>query len=257
MQIGDGAAAEPLQTDHEPGFVHHLEHNLHTFTLVAQKLRIAIVVVTNGYHAGGGAADTHLVLDGGYLIVIAPAQCAVFVDEILGHEENGNSFGAGRITLYPRKYRVDDVFEQIIVGCGDEDFGTLEFEGSVRLANGLGCHIAQVRAGVRFGERHGAAPDTLHHLIHVLSSLLFITIRQDKMSGTRAGKGVRGKCEVVIKPIACANGHAVGKTLTAFFLREHHADPTALFKLLHCLVKTFGDRDFSILKRAAFLVTFG
>ncbi len=56
--------SQPLQTDTEPGIVHHVEHDLQAFVRRAQQEALGVFI---DHDAGRIAVDAHLVLEPGAL----------------------------------------------------------------------------------------------------------------------------------------------------------------------------------------------
>ncbi len=58
----------------------------------------------------------------------------------------------------PRQHEVDDVVGQVVLAIGDEDLRAGDAVAAVARALGLGAQRADVGAGLRLGELHGAHP---------------------------------------------------------------------------------------------------
>ncbi len=116
------ACAEALHADVETGVVHHVEHDLHPFPLLAEEFADAFSVVAEIQRAGGRSLDAHLVLDVAGMDVVEFAEAAVGVHPVLGNDEDGDAARAGRISFDPGQDRMDDVFGEIMIPAGDEAF---------------------------------------------------------------------------------------------------------------------------------------
>ena len=162
--LGD---ADSLQADREAGIVHHREHAVHAAVLFAQQVadRAALVAVHHG--AGGRAVNAELVLDRVAAHVVAGPERAVLVDEELRHDEERDALGAGGRIGQPCEHEMHDVVGQVVLAVGDEDLAAGEPIGAV--AGGLGARAqrADVGAGLRLGELHGAGPLAGHELRQV------------------------------------------------------------------------------------------
>ncbi len=81
---------------------------------------------------------------------------AVF--EKLRHQEQRNALGARRRIGQPRQHEVDDVVGEVVFAIGNEDFRAGDAIAAVACALGLGAQRADIGAGLRLGELHGAHP---------------------------------------------------------------------------------------------------
>ena len=64
----------------------------------------------------------------------------------------------GGASVQPRQHEMDDVVGQLVLAVGDEDLLPGDAIGAVGSALGLGAQRADVGAGLRLGELHGAHP---------------------------------------------------------------------------------------------------
>ena len=109
MKISDGTAAHTLEAGADPGFVHHLKHDLDALSFFPQKLPVTPSVVTEVDGAGRAPVEAHLLFDLGYLVVVSPAQRAVVVHDVFGDDEDGNAPGTGGIALNSGQNGMNDV----------------------------------------------------------------------------------------------------------------------------------------------------
>src|SRR5690606_31670619 len=173
--VGDGvlvghlAVAEALHAGTQPGAVHHGEHAVQPLVDLADQETGGAVEV---HHAGGGSLDAHLVLDGAADHAVALTLFAVGVRQELGHDEQRDAFGTGRCVGQLGEYQVHDIFSHVVLAGGDEDLGSGDGVGAIRLWHGAGLDQAQVGTAVGFGKAHGAGPVARYQLVEIQLLLL-------------------------------------------------------------------------------------
>ncbi len=91
--IGLFGNAKSLQTDLEPRVVHHGEHACQALVGLANDPTGGVIEV---HHAGSGALDAHLVLDGTAGQRVTLARRTVSAGDELGHQQQADAFNAGR-----------------------------------------------------------------------------------------------------------------------------------------------------------------
>ncbi|MNP10338.1 hypothetical protein D3C76_1024830 [compost metagenome] len=96
-----------------------------------------------------------------------------------------------------------------MLAAGDEDLGAADPVAAIRLRFGLGADDAEVGAGVRFGQAHGAGPDAGVHVRQVLLLQLLAGVGVER----QAGAGGEHRVE--------AEGH-VGRVDHLLHLRRDH-----------------------------------
>ena len=113
--------------------------------------------------AGGRDLQPHLVLDVGDVNAVALADLAgLEVEEVLRHEEQRQTLGAGPCALGAGQHQVEDVLEQVAgVTRGDESLHTVDVPRAVVLLDRLGAACADVGTRVGLGQHHGGAPAPL------------------------------------------------------------------------------------------------
>ena len=99
-----------------------------------------------------------LVLDAGRIDVVARAQRAVGIDHEFRNQEQRNALGARRRIGQAGQHEMHDVVGHVVVAIGDEDFRALDAIAAVISALGAGAQRADIGAGLRLGELHGAGP---------------------------------------------------------------------------------------------------
>jgi hypothetical protein len=108
--------------------------------------------------------DAELVLQAGADDVVAGAERAVLVDEVLRDQEQRDAARAGRCIGQARQHEMDNVVDHLVVAIGDEDLGAEDAIGPVGLRLGAGPELTEIGAGMRLREIHGAGPFAGHHL---------------------------------------------------------------------------------------------
>ena len=146
--------------------VHHDEHVLEPAAGLAHQIRQRTLLLTEGEHAGRTRVDAELVLDREAAHVVARAERAVGVHEHLGHDEQRDAPDAGGRALDAREHHVQRVGGEIVIAPGDEDL-LPEEPVAVTVRHGARAHQAEIRAGLRLGEHHGAGPLAADHPLQV------------------------------------------------------------------------------------------
>ena len=162
--LGD---ADALQADREPRAVHHREHAGHAGIFLADEVTDRAVVIAQHHGAGRRTVDAELVLDRMGADVVAGAERAVGVEQEFWHQEQRNAARAGRRVGQASQHEMDDVVGKIVLAVGDEDLLALEAIGAVTRALGARAQRADIGAGLRFGELHGAGPFARHELFQI------------------------------------------------------------------------------------------
>ena len=152
--------------------------------------------------------DTHLVLQGATGNGVTLTGRTVFVRQLLGHDEQGDTLGAFRCARQTGQYDVDDVLGHVVLTGRDEDLGTGNAVGAVSVRLGLGAQGAQVRTTVRLGQTHGTGPLTADQLGQVGLLLLFGTVGFDGVGSA----------------VAQARVHTPGPVGGASHFTDHQAD---------------------------------
>ena len=115
-------------------------------------------LIAHGHGAGGGGMHAELVLDAAGVDVVARAERAVGIDQEFRNQEQRNALGAGGRIGQPREHEMHDVVGHVVVAIGDEDLGAVDAIAAVGGALGAAAQRADVGAGLRLGELHGAGP---------------------------------------------------------------------------------------------------
>ena len=191
--LGQGHA---LHAHRQAGRVHHDEHDVEATVLLAHQVADGAVLLAVLHHAGGACMDAELVLDAGADDVVARAQRAIGVHQILRHEEQRDAARAGRRVGQAGEDELDDVVGHLVVAVGDEDLGAEDAVGAVGAALGAGPERTQVRAGVRLGQIHGAGPLAGHHLGQVGAFQLVAALRLQRVDGAMGEQRAQAEGEV-------------------------------------------------------------
>ena len=139
LLIGAVGNADAFEADAEAGLVHHREHAEHAAIFLADQVTDGAAMIAHRHGAGGGGVHAELVLDAGWIDVVARAERAVGVDHELRNQEQRNALGArGRIGQ-AGQHEMHDVIGHVVVAIGDEDFRALDAIGAVIRALGAGA----------------------------------------------------------------------------------------------------------------------
>ena len=158
LLIGAVGDADALEADAEPGLVHHREHAAHALVFLADQVADRAALIAHGHGAGRRGMHAELVLDAAGVDVVARAERAVGIDQEFRNQKQRNALGArGRIGQ-SRQHEMHDVVAHVVLAIGDEDLGALDAIAAVGRALGAGAQRADVGAGLRLGELHGAGP---------------------------------------------------------------------------------------------------
>jgi hypothetical protein len=157
-----------LQADRQPRLVHHGEHAHHAGILFADQPACGAALVAIDHGAGGRGMNAELVLQRMHPHVVARAERAVGIHEEFRNEEQRDALGAGRRIGQARQHKMDDVVGEIVLAIGDEDFLAGDLVGAIAGALGFRAQRADIGAGLRLGELHGAHPFAADELRQIL-----------------------------------------------------------------------------------------
>jgi hypothetical protein len=130
--------------------------------------------------------NAELVLDRMRAHVVARAERAVGIEQELGHQKQRDAPGSLRRIGQPRQHQVDDVVREIVLAVGDEDLLPGDAVAAVARALGAGAQRADVGAGLRLGELHGAHPLARDELGQIGALELVAAVRDERID---AGHG--------------------------------------------------------------------
>src|SRR5690606_7055712 len=149
--IGTLSSGQTLYAHTQALIVHHGKHAGQAFVYFTDQPAFGAVKV---HHTGSGCLDTHFVFDGAAAHGVALTQGAVFVDQELGNQKQGNTAAACRRIRKLGQHQVNNIFTQVMLTTGNEDLGTGHGISTVCLRLRLGTNDPQVGAGVRLGQTH-------------------------------------------------------------------------------------------------------
>ena len=179
--------------------------------------------------------------------VVARAQRAVLVDEILGHQEQRDAARAGRRIGQARQHQMHDVVGHLVVAVGDENLGAEDAIGAVGLLHGLGLERAQVGARMRLGQVHGAGPFAGHHLGQIGLLELVAALRLDRIDGAERQQRTQAEREVGRVPdLAGGGGDDLRQVLPAPLLGCRERAPAAGGELLVGLLPAVRRDDLAV-----------
>ena len=127
---------------------------------------------------------------------IAFAERTIFPEQKLRHDEERNSAAARRRIGQLRKHQVYDVLSQFMLAAGDEYLSTGNSIRAISSGQRFGSHNSEIRSGVRFGQRHSAAPPTTVELRQIGSLLLLAAMSIDADRSAHAQRAVQIKTGV-------------------------------------------------------------
>ena len=244
---------QPLDRGADTGCVHEGEHAVQALVLGPDQPALGAIEV---HHAGGVAVDTHFVLDGTAGHRVALTGGAVFVRQVLGHDEQGDTLGAFRCARQTGQNDVDNVLCHVVLTGRDKDLGTSDGVGAVGIRLCLGAQGAQIGATVRLGQTHGASPLTADQFGEVGLLLLFGAMLFDGVGGTVAQARVHAKGPVGgTDHFAHDQTKGVRQTLATVVGIGGHGRPATLNILLVGFLEASRRLDAVFAPGTAFLVT--
>ena len=207
----------------QAGMAHHGEHIKQAASGFADEVAFGFVEL---HHAGGAGVDAHFVFDGGGGHAVSPADAAVGLDFVFGHDKQRKAFDAGGGTGQAGEHEVDNVFGQFVFAPGDEGFLAADAVAAVFLRHGFGGHLGQVGAGLRLGEVHGAAPEALAHFRQEGLLLLFGAVFGNGFHRAHGEHGQQREGEVAaVVHFFARGGNHRRQALAAVFRRGAQAGP--------------------------------
>ena len=217
---------------------------------------MAVVVFSQVHQARGGSVQADLLLHATAGHIVGFSQRAVFIDPDLGYDEQADSLDPGRRPFHTGQNSVYDVFGEVLLRSGDEDFGSGD-EVMVTVLSGGCLGVPHCTACIGLGELHGAGPLSGKHLLH---ELLFHLIRAKRVdqSGRSVGQAridhERGTGPA--EHLARRGDHHRGKPLPPVLHRVGRSIPAVFAELPVGLVIGFWHGDLSVLETATFAIPF-
>ena len=246
------SVAYPLHGGADAGGVHEGEHGFQAAVLLKNQIGFCGIEME---HGGGRGANAHLVLDGAALHGIAIGHAAFIVHVELGHDKQRDAPRARWRIGQTRQDDVHDVVCQVVLACGDVDFGARQGVAAIGLWHGFGGDLREIRAALRFRQAHGARPFARNQLGQILMLLRGRAVAQQGVDATHAQARVHGE-----RPVGRAHHFRLeqiergGQALTAKFGRKRNALPAAGLKLLVGFFETLGRGHHTLVEVAAFQV---
>ena len=157
----------PCRPTREAGAVHHREHAGHAGIFLADQVTDSAAIIAEDHGAGRRAVNAELVLDGMRAHIVALAERAVRLEQEFRHQEQRNAARAGRRIGQPRQHEVNDIVGEIVLAVSDEDLLSGDAIAAVPGAFGARAQRADIGAGLRLGELHGAHPFAGHELFQI------------------------------------------------------------------------------------------
>ena len=254
LLVGPLGDAEALHADQNAGVVHHREHAGHAVALATDQAALGAAVVAVGHHRRGRAVDAELVLDRGAAQVVAGAEAAIRIDQVLRHQEQADALGAGRRAGQTGEHHVNDVLRQIVLAVGDEN---LLAGDAVMLAVALGAGLqrADIGAGLRLGQVHGARPFAGDQLGQVERLLLLRAVALQELDGALGQQWAEREGHVGRLPhLLHGQRQGPGQALAAIVRIEGQGIPAALHEGPVSLYGAVRGSHHAVLEAAALLV---
>ena len=183
----------PCSADGEPRLVHHGEHAGHAAVLLAdQEAGGAAVVAVAPWCRWASRGCRACARSSGRARRCARRASRPHSSRNFGTRNSEMPVVPGRRVRQPRQHQMDDVVGEVVLAVGDEDLLPGDAIAAVGRALGLGAQRADVGAGLRLGELHGARPFAGDELRQIGALELFGAVRGERVD---RGHGQRpGRC---------------------------------------------------------------
>ena len=157
--IRDFGQAQRLHAHAQTRRIHHHEHRIQALMRLADQPADRIIQIDL---TGRIPVDTHLALNGTTTDRIAHAGLARSIRQALRHDEQGYTARARRCIWQARQHEVHDIFCQIVLTSGNENFVPTQPIAAVFLWLGPSAQQTQIGTAMRLGQTHGARPFAGH-----------------------------------------------------------------------------------------------
>ena len=194
--VGSQIEGDRTGADRDPRLVHHVKHLAHAVVRCSDEIPHAVARRTERQHGVDHAALPELVIDAGDDRVVARAAFAVFIDEILRHDEKRDAFDPGRSARQFREHEVDDIFAQVVLGGRNPHLAAREAIAAVTGGHGPGCDVRKRGARLRFRERHRPEIAAFEHRGHPTLLLLVAAEGGQEICGADGQERVRIRAAV-------------------------------------------------------------
>ena len=187
--------------------------------------------------------------------VVARAERAVGIDHELRNQEQRDSARAGGRIGQAREHEMHDVVGHVVIAIGDEDLGALDAIGAVGLLLGAGAQRADVGAGLRLGELHGAGPFAGDELLEIDLLQLVAAVRIERLDRRQREQRAEAEGDVGGAPDLGAGGvDRERQALAAESFRPRHRVPAAVGPALVGIGPARRGRDLAVVELDAVLV---
>ncbi|MCY1174069.1 hypothetical protein D9M73_142550 [compost metagenome] len=159
---------------------------------LAHQIADALAVIAEIKCSRGGAAPAHLVEQPGQQHIVAFAQAAIVVHQELGHDKQGDAFHTRWCVRQFGQDHVHDIFRQRVVAARDEDLVATQAIGAVGSGLSTGVDIRERRAGMGFGQGHGAEEPPFDHGLQKAPLLLVAAKAFDQVGRAHGQERVGG-----------------------------------------------------------------
>ncbi len=196
-----------------------------------------------------------LVLDARGVDVVAIAKRAVGIDHELGNQEQRNSARTGGRIRQAREHEMHDVVGHVVIAIGDEDLGALDAIGAVGLLVGAGAQRADIGAGLRLGQLHGAGPFAGDELLEIGLLQVVGAVRIERLDRRQREQRAEAEGNVRRAPDFGAGGvDRKRQALAAEGFRPRHRVPAAVGPALVGIGPARRGRDLAAVELDAVLV---
>ena len=187
--------------------------------------------------------------------VVARAERAVGIDQEFRHQEQRNAPGAGGRIGQARQHEMHDVVGHVVLAIGDEDLRALDAIAAVGRALGAGAQRADVGAGLRLGELHGAGPFAGDELFEIDLLQLVAAMRIERLDRAKRQQRAEAEGDVRRAPDLGAGGvDGERQALAAERFRPRHRVPAGRGPALIGIRPARRGRDLAVVELDAVLV---
>ena len=253
LLVGTFGNRHALQTHAQAGVVHHGEHAGQTAVGFADQIADGVI---EAHDTGRRGVNTHLVFQRQRACTVALTQRAIFIDQELGHQEQGDAAHPGWRVRQTGQYQMDDVLGHFVIAPGDENLLAADAV-MIAFRLGLGSHHGKVGTGIGLGQVHGTGPLTAHQLGQVLGLEFIAAVQIQAFNGSLTQHRAETPGHIGRVPhLHHRDRQQEGQALTAVLGIELQRTPAALGILLIGLLERLGADHSTVLELDALLITF-
>ena len=254
LLIGALGDRDALQPDIEPRRIHHQEHVFDAAAFLADQRADRAAIVAIGQNASRARMNSQLFLELQAADVVARADSAIGADKKFGHDEQRQAFAARRRIRRAREHGMDDVGREVVLAIGDEDLLPGETV-VIALFHRARAYRAEIRAGLRLGEIHRAAPLAGDQLREIKPALRVGAMRDQQLGGGLREDGTEREGEIGAGPhFEDRDAERERQPLAAAFLRQRQRVPAAGDESIVGLFESSRRSNRSVLQPAALAV---